>query len=66
MLLIDIEGIFFFIYGDVVVGYNFLLNNDLLIYVDVMNKDFLQFFEDLKFLLVMIGGQMQLNFMGKD
>lgn len=66
MLPIDIEGIFSSIHGDVAVGYNSLSNNDLLIYADVTNKDFLQSFEDLKPLLAMTGGQMQLNSTGKD
>ena len=47
-------------------SYNSLSNNDLLIYADVTNKDFLQSFEDLKPLLAMTGGQMQLNSTGKD
>ena len=38
----------------------------MLIYADVTNKDFLQSFEDLKPLLAMTGGQMQLNSTGKD
>ena len=66
MLPIDIEGIFSSIHGDVAVGYSSLSNNDLLIYADVTNKDFLQSFEDLRPLLAMTGGQMQLNSTGKD
>jgi len=63
---LDLSGIFSSIHGDVAVGYNSLSNNDLLIYADVTNKDFLQSFEDLKPLLAMTGGQMQLNSTGKD
>lgn len=66
MLPIDIEGIFSSIHGDVAVGYSSLSNNELLIYADVTNKDFLQSFEDLRPLLAMTGGQMQLNSTGKD
>lgn len=66
MLPIDIEGIFSSIHGDVAIGYSSLLNNDLLVYADVTNKDFLQSFEDLRPLLAMTGGQMQLNSTGMD
>lgn len=66
MLPVDIEGIFSSIQGDVAVGYSSLLNNDLLVYADVTNKDFLQSFEDLRPLLALTGGQMQLLSTGKD
>lgn len=66
MLPIDIESIFSSIKGDVAIGYSSLLTNDLLVYADVTNKDFLQSFEDLRPLLAMTGGQMQLNSTGKD
>lgn len=66
MLPIDIEGIFSSINGDFATGYSSLSSNDLLIYADVTNKDFLQSFEDLRPLLAMTGGQMQLNSTGKD
>ena len=66
MLPIDIEGIFSSIHGDVAVGYSSLSTNDLLIYADVTNKDFLLSFEELRPLLAMTGGQMQLNSTGKD
>lgn len=66
MLPVDIERIFSSIQGDVAIGYSSLLNNDLLVYVDVTNKDFLQSFEDLRPLLAMTGGQLQLNSTGKD
>ena len=43
-----------------------LIHIYLLLYADVTNKDFLQSFEDLRPLLAMTGGQMQLNATGKD
>lgn len=66
MLPIDVEGIFSSIHGDIAIGYSSLLSNDLLVYADVTNKDFLQSFEDLRPLLAMTGGQMQLNTTGRD
>lgn len=66
MLPIDMEGIFSSIQGDMAIGYSSLQDNDLLVYADVTNKDFLQSFEDLRPLLAMTGGQMQLNATGKD
>lgn len=66
MLPIDIEGIFSAIHGDVAIGYASLSSNDVLVYADVTNKGFLQSFEDLRPLLALTGGQMQLNATGKD
>lgn len=66
MLPIDIESIFASIRGDIAVGYSSILNNDLLVYADVTNKDFLKSIEDLRPLLAMTGGQMQLNSTGPD
>ena len=66
MLPVDIESIFTSIQGDIAVGYSSLTSNELLVYADVTNKDFLQSFEELRPLLAMTGGQMQLNSTGKD
>jgi len=66
MLSVDIEKIFSSIQGDIAIGYTSLTDQDLLVYADVTNKDFLQSFEDLRPLLAMTGGQMQLNSTGKD
>lgn len=66
MLPVDIEKIFSSIQGDIAIGYTSLTDQDLLVYADVTNKDFLQSFEDLRPLLAMTGGQMQLNSTGKD
>lgn len=66
MLPVDIERIFASIHGDIALGYSSLVSNELLMYADVTNKDFLQAFEDLRPLLAMTGGQMQLNSTGKD
>ena len=66
MVPIDVEGIFSSIHGDVAIGYSSLLNNDWLVYAEVTNKDFLQSFEELRPLLAMTGGQMQLIDTGKD
>lgn len=66
MLPVDIKRIFASIHGDIAVGYSSLTSNELLMYADVTNKDFLQAFEDLRPLLAMTGGQMQLNLTGKD
>lgn len=66
MLPVDIESIFASIRGDIALGYSSVLNNELLVYADVTNKDFLKSFEDLRPLLAMTGGQMQLNSTGTD
>lgn len=66
MLPIDIENIFSSIHGDIAFGFNSLTTNDLLVYADVTNSEFLQSFEELRPLLAMTGGQMKLNTLGKD
>lgn len=66
MLPIDLKTIFSSIHGDIAVGYSSLVNNDLLVYADVTNKEFLKTFEDLRPLLAMSGGQMKLNSTGPD
>lgn len=66
MLPIDLKTIFSAIRGDIAVGYGSLLNNDLLVYADVTNKEFLKAFEDLRPLLAMTGGQMSLNSIAPD
>lgn len=66
MLPVDIKSIFSSIHGDVAIGYNSLAENGILIYADVTNSQFLQSFEDLRPLLAMTGGQMELNLVGKE
>ncbi len=66
ILPIDIESIFASIQGDIAVGYGSLASNAILAYADVTNSEFLQTFEELRPLLALTGGQMQLISAGKD
>ena len=61
MLPIDLKTIFSAIHGDIAIGFSSLVNNDLLVYADVTNKEFLKAFEELRPLLALSGGQMKLN-----
>ena len=64
MLPIDLKTIFSAIHGDIAIGFSSLVNNDLLVYADVTNKEFLKAFEELRPLLALSGGQMKLNSTG--
>lgn len=66
MLPVDIRRIFSAIQGDIALGYHSITGNELLMYADVTNKDFLQAFEDLRPLLALTGGQMKLISTGQD
>ena len=66
MLPIDLKTIFSAIHGDIAIGFSSLVNNDLLVYADVTNKEFLKAFEELRPLLALSGGQMKLNSTGTD
>ena len=48
MLPIDLKTIFSAIHGDIAIGFSSLVNNDLLVYADVTNKEFLKAFEELR------------------
>ena len=60
MLPVDVERIFSSVEGDYAMGFNSLLNNDFLMYADVTNASFLETFEELRPLLALTGGQIQL------
>lgn len=66
MLPIDLKTIFSAIHGDIAIGFSSLVTNDLLVYADVTNKEFLKAFEELRPLLALSGGQMKLNSTGTD
>lgn len=66
MLPVDLKTIFSAIHGDVAIGFSSLANNELLVYADVTNKEFLSTFEDLRPLFALSGGQMKLNSTGAD
>lgn len=57
---IDFKAIFSSIKGDMAVALTNPLQNGFIAYADVTNSEFLQTFEDLKPLLAMTNGQMQL------
>lgn len=59
-LPVDMERIFSSIEGDYAMAYTSLLTGDYLVYVDVTNASFLETFEELRPLLAMTGGQIQL------
>ena len=63
---IDFEAIFGSIKGDVAVAVTNPLQNGFIAYADVTNSQFLQTFEDLKPLLALTNGQMQLINRGAD
>lgn len=59
-LPIDMERIFSSIEGDYAMAYTSLLTEDFLIYADVTHSSFLETFEELRPLLALTGGQIQL------
>ena len=59
-LPVDMKRIFSAIEGDCAVGYSSLVSEAFLVYADVTNSDFLETFEELRPLLAMTGGQVQL------
>lgn len=59
-LPIDMQRIFSSIEGDFAVGYTSMLSDEFLLYADVTNDDFLSTFEELRPLLALTGGQVQL------
>ncbi len=61
MLPVDIEEIISAIDGDVSIGYSSSSLEDMIVYAQVTNENFLSSIEDLRPLLAMTRGQMQLN-----
>ena len=59
-LPVDMARIFSAIEGDCAVGYTSLISDAFLVYADVTNVDFLETFEELRPLLALTGGQVQL------
>lgn len=67
MIPLDFQAVFEAVKGDVVLAMpDPLRSRAFIAYADVANRDFLQTFEDLKPLLAMTGGQMQLLSQGTD
>ncbi len=66
ILPVDVQRIFSSIRGDIAIGYSSITSNDILLYADVTNREFLQTFEDLRPLLALTGGQVQLIDTGTD
>lgn len=59
-LPVDMARIFSSIEGDCAVGYTSWVSKEFLVYADVTNSDFLETFEELRPLLALTGGQVQL------
>lgn len=67
MIPLDFQSIFESIKGDVALAFpDPLLSHGFIAYAEVINRDFLQSFEDLKPLLALTGGQMKLTNQGAD